>query len=136
MPSTTAGTNSGAFSEYQVGFLNTTTTFGGALFNNGTGTLSLTKVGTGTLTLAGTASNYSGPTTITGDLGLYPGSSITGLASITISGAVHQTDAVARHADGALHECLPNIHGVTEHDDVSALHIGVGQDVMGNRSVR
>lgn len=48
--------------------------------------------------LAGTTITNTGSTTITGDVGLYPGTAFPGQAGVTINGAVHLNDSVARVA--------------------------------------
>jgi hypothetical protein len=60
----------------------------------------------------------SGPTTLTGDLGVYPDNSISGLSSITVNGttavgnpAVHIADAVAQQAQADLTTAILGLSG-------------------------
>lgn len=52
--------------------------------------------------LAGSAITNTGPTTLTGDLGLSPGSSVTGFPPGHVNGAIHVDDAVAVQAKSDL----------------------------------
>lgn len=61
--------------------------------------------------LAGSAVTNTGPTTITGDLGLSPGSSVTGFPPGAVNGATHVDDAVAVTAKTDLATAYTNAAG-------------------------
>ncbi|QMU74467.1 DUF3494 domain-containing protein [Streptacidiphilus sp. PB12-B1b] len=61
--------------------------------------------------LSGQSITNTGPTTITGDVGVSPGTSVTGFPPGTVAGVIHAADAVALQAKSDLTIAYNNAAG-------------------------
>ena len=76
--------------------------------------------------LAGSTVTNTGPTVINGNVGLYPGTSITGFPPGTVNGTVHKTDAVAQQAKSDL---------VVAYNDAASRGPGAAANELGGQTL-
>jgi type VI secretion system secreted protein VgrG len=74
--------------------------------------------------LGGSTVTNTGPSVINGDLGVYPGTSITGFPPGSVNGTVHQTDATAQQAQADLATAYNNLWLMSVTQDLTGQDLG------------
>jgi outer membrane autotransporter protein len=74
--------------------------------------------------LAATTITNSGPTVIYGDVGLFPGSSITGFPPGIVNGTIHNTDTLAGQAQESANNAYNNLSGLTTTTGLTGQDLG------------
>jgi ice-binding like protein/PEP-CTERM motif-containing protein len=74
--------------------------------------------------LGASTDTNTGSTVLNGDLGLYPGTSITGFPPGTVNGTIHNNDGVAMTAQADALAGYNDLQGLTSTDDLTGQNLG------------